>query len=174
MRKSPLQSPAPEPAPSPARAAGASNPRPAPRPRDPARDAFIRRVVTFLGVHRYCDLAVCRRAGACAGRHLPCHADLEEELRPILRSILAHNFVAAEAAGETAEAGPAARDGHHRVVAAERAAVALIEAGGEAGEGEAHALWLRNVIAPNLRRHDVPAAHQDDGRRYDPDAKLRE
>ena len=145
---------------------------------DAAWARFVRRVVTVLGIHCSCSLAVCRRAGACAGRHLPCHAEHAEALRPILRSIIAHNFAAAEAPGETIDAAPAGRDDNRRFPAAERAALARIEAGadsdGHAGDGTAYGFWLRHVVAPHLRRKGDLAPHQDDGSPYDPDASLQE
>lgn len=139
-----------------------------------ARDRFIRRVVTTLGIHATCGLAVCRRAAACAGRHLPCHDEHADALRPIFRSIIDHRIMAAVAAGEAEDIAPASIALAERRLAAEYAAAARIAAGGPVDEDSAYELWLRAAIVPRLRPRDGSASHLGDGSGHDPDAKLRE
>lgn len=144
------------------------------RPLPPSAVPLVRRIVTTLGLPRVCPVSACRRARACRGRHMPCHAALADELRPIIRSVVAHAWHAAEMKGEAPDVAPAARDDRLRLLAAEADAVARLADGTGEDDGSPYALWLRNVVAPHLRRRGlVPApALRDDGRPHDPDAKL--
>ncbi len=142
------------------------------------RDDFIRKVVTALGMPQACDLAACRRAKACAGRHLPCYAAHRHEIRPIIRSILDHGIMADLAAGKRSGLAPEAIERARRRVAEENEAAARIAAGGPVDEDCAYDLWLRAVVVPRLGQRGAlaggAAPHLGDGRPPDPGAKLRE
>jgi hypothetical protein len=67
---------------------------------DAFRFALSRRIMTFLGFHRRCELSICRRAHRCMGEPLLCLRDLPKsspeeqsrvlaELRQALRQVLA-------------------------------------------------------------------------------------
>ena len=119
------------------------------KPIDPDIASFVRPIMTFFGLHRACAFKVCRRAEACATRHVVCYQALDEEMKPIVQSIRARMWMLAVARGEELDVPPGDQDDMLRVVAREDEELEQILSGGFGGDERLtpHQLFLKNFVA---------------------------
>ena len=107
---------------------GGSGAKPVP-PLEPDIASFLRRVCTMFELHRRCPYKVCRRANACATRHVVCYQSMEAEMQPIAQSIIARIWRRSLDAGEERDVAPAYRDGFLRRLAREEEEIPRIRSG---------------------------------------------
>ena len=132
---------------------------------DPRWAEFLRRVTTCLGLHRDCPFKVCRRAKACATRHVLCYQANEEDLKPIVQGIRARIWARAVARGAEIDVAPASEGDMRRHLAWEEREIAKIEAGEYGADDEqltAHQLWLKRLARDEPRRPEAVAAAEGD------------
>lgn len=91
------------------------------RPMDKEMAAVIRAVMTHIGLQTVCPLKPCVRAKACATRHVVCYQAVEEHLRPVVLSALAHDWRKRVARGEEMDISPASEGDKRRLLAWEEA-----------------------------------------------------
>lgn len=142
-------------------------------PMDPAIAAFLRRVCTMFALHRSCPHKVCRRARACATRHVVCYQSREAEMQPIMQSIIARIWIRSVEAGKHYDVAPASRDGWLRKLAWEEGEIARIRAGDRGGDDALtpYQLWLKNWAECLWRPSGRP--RPAGGEAYDPEARQR-
>jgi hypothetical protein len=130
------------------------------RPLDPDEAGFLRAVATHLNMHRSCTFKVCRRARACATRHVVCYQATQEHLRPIARSIMARLWVKAVARGAEIDIPPAREDDMNRLLAYEDREMAKIVAGeyGDEDQLTPYRLWLKRLARDEARRPPAPTS----------------
>jgi hypothetical protein len=144
------------------------------KPMDPDIASFVRPIMTFFGLHRVCSFKVCRRADACATRHVVCYQALEEEMKPIVRSIRARLWMRAVERGEEPDVAPGNQDDMMRLLAREDEEIELIGSGAYGDEPlTPYQLWLKNYATQD-RRRPAPAGATPgpNGQPYDPDARV--
>jgi hypothetical protein len=143
-------------------------------PMDPGIASFLRKITTFFKLHLSCRFKVCRRAGACATRHVVCYQALEEDLKPIVRSIRARAWRRATERGEKPDVSPASQGDRIRLLAWEDQEIAAIASGAYGGEGDLtpYQLWLRNCAIHDRRPASAAATPASVGQPYDPDARV--
>jgi hypothetical protein len=141
----------------------------------PLYASFLRRVCTMFGLHRRCPYKVCRRANACATRHVVCYQSMEAEMQPIVQSIVARIWRRSVDAGEERDVAPAYRDGYLRRLAREEEEISRIRSGGYGGDDAltAYQLWLK-YWAERAWRPGGTRSHLTGGEPYDPDARERD
>lgn len=124
------------------------------RPMDAAHARFIQKIMTAFGFHRVCTLKVCRRAAACAARHVVCYRAVEDEMRPIVCSIMARLWRRSIERGETPDVAPAGQDDMTRLLAREDKEIARIDAGEYGGDDELtpYQSWLKHTAREFSRR----------------------
>jgi hypothetical protein len=137
---------------------------------------FLQRMCTTFGLHRACPYKVCRRANACATRHVVCFQSIEEEMKPIVRSILARRWRNTLASGGTMDVAPVYINSWTRLLAQEEAEIPRIAAG-EFGDDDAltpYQLWLKYWASRDEAAQRGRPRHIVGGEPYDPDARERD
>jgi hypothetical protein len=124
-------------------------------------------------LHRRCPYKVCRRARACATRYVVCYQAVEEDMQPIVRSIVARDWRRSVDNGEERDVAPAYRDSWLRRLAWEEAEISRIRSGDYGGDDAltAYQLWLKHWAERIWRpagRASYPAVAP-----YDPEARER-
>ena len=124
------------------------------KPLRPEMAELLRKVTTFFDLHESCSFKVCRRAKACATRHVLCYQAREQELKPIVRSAVARRWAIGRALGDEIDVPPAREAGMLRLLEWEEREIAKVEAG-EYGNEElsTYQLWLLN-----LAREEPPSS----------------
>jgi hypothetical protein len=116
---------------------------------------LIRPVCTLVGLHETCGFKVCRRAKACATRHVLRYQALEADMRPIVLSYRARRVINAleRNADLASRLSPAAEGDYRRLIEWEDEEIALIEAGAYGADDSLtpYRLWLKNFAAPDSR-----------------------
>ena len=77
------------------------------KPIDPRRAKLLRLVCTHYELHTVCPLRPCMRANACATRNVVCYQALQDDLQPIVRSLLAHAWLRRRSLGVDLDVAPA-------------------------------------------------------------------
>lgn len=130
------------------------------RPLDPDEAKFLRTVTTHLGMHLSCPFKVCRRARACATRHVVCYQATQEHVQPIVWSIKARLWRDAVARGEEISVAPAYEGDMRRLLAWEERETDKIIAG-DYGDDDAlspHQLWLKRHARGARQPRPVPTS----------------
>ncbi len=119
------------------------------RPLNAGTAEALRTITTFFHLHEACPFKVCRRANACATRNVVCYQAVEDEMKPIVQSIVARRWVLAVAEGKDLDVPPAYQDDMRRRLAWEAIEIERI-ASGAYGDDDSltyHQLWLKNFVA---------------------------
>lgn len=134
---------------------------------------FLQHMCTTFGLHRNCPYKACRRANACATRHVVCFQSMEEEMQPIVRSILARRWRDSDDPDFVQRVAPVYIAGWTRLLAQEKEEIPRILAGEYGGDDALtpYQLWLkywasRDEATPRTTRH------LSGGEPCDPDARV--
>ena len=124
----------------------------------PLRASGLRRITTFFGLHEACPLNACRRARACATPNVTCYQALEEDMKPMVRSIMARAWRRdVERGAEMRDIAPARIGDMQRLLAWEESEIDRLAAKAATEEIDSpYELYLLNVA-----RFDTPESRRE-------------